>query len=64
MRIQCLNCGSGTFEIELSSADLDRAPVVALNCARCGKWTAVQRRPGGGIQIALDQVSNGPAPKD
>jgi hypothetical protein len=35
--------------------DFHRAPVVALTCPQCGKSTAIQHRPGGGIEVALDK---------
>ncbi len=55
MKITCLNCKRFEFEIDISSAEIQSAPVVALTCPECGKSTSIQERPGGGIEIALDK---------
>ena len=55
MRFACLSCSRFEFDVQLNDEDFKRAPVVALTCPACGRWTAIQQRPGGGIEIALDK---------
>ena len=55
MKISCINCQSHEFNIEISAMDFRLAPVISLTCPACGKSTALQERPGGGIEIALDK---------
>lgn len=55
MKINCMTCGSFTFDVELSEADFSRAPVITLTCPSCGKSTALQEREGGGIEVSLDK---------
>jgi uncharacterized protein YlaI len=55
MKITCMSCQRFEFEIDLSPSELKKTPVVALTCPECGKSTAVQERPGGGIEISLDK---------
>jgi len=54
MKIMCLSCKGFEFEIDISNAEIKSAPVVALTCPKCGKSTAIQERPRGGIEITLD----------
>jgi len=55
MKITCMSCKGFEFEVEVSEMDFQRAPAVALTCPQCGKSTAIQQRPGGGIEVALDK---------
>jgi hypothetical protein len=55
MIIKCLNCKKYEFDINISSFEVENAPVVSLTCPDCGKSTAMQKRDSGGIEIALDK---------
>jgi len=55
MKIACLNCQQTEFRIEILDLEIEQAGVVALTCPCCGKSTAIQKRPGGGIEIAIDK---------
>ena len=55
MKIKCLNCQACEFDIEVSDFELDHTKVVSLTCPSCGASTAIQKRPGGGVEIAIDR---------
>jgi hypothetical protein len=55
VKISCLSCKQFDFEIDVSTMEIESAPVIALTCPQCGKSTSIQERPGGGIEIALDK---------
>lgn len=55
MKIVCMNCQRTEFQIEVLDAEIEHAKVISLTCPSCGKSTAIQKRPGGGIEIMLDK---------
>lgn len=55
MKISCLNCNRADFQFELLGGEIENICVIAITCPNCGKSTAIQQRPGGGIEIALDK---------
>jgi len=55
MKIRCLDCAQFEFEVELDPQTLRHQPVISLTCPKCGASTAIQSRPGGGVEIALDR---------
>jgi len=56
MKIKCLSCQQFEFDIDVTENDVTlNAVVISLNCPTCGQNTAIEERPGGGIQIALDR---------
>ena len=59
MKIKCLKCQDCEFDIEISDFELDNTKVVSLTCPSCGSSTAIQKRPGGGIEIAIDRHLEG-----
>jgi hypothetical protein len=54
MRIKCASCRRTDFDVDINVAELQAIKVVSLLCPACGESTAVQQRPGGGIEIDLD----------
>ena len=55
MKIKCVNCQRTEFDVEISDAEVQSIKVVSLTCPACGESTAVQQRPGGGIEISIDK---------
>jgi transcription elongation factor Elf1 len=52
----CINCGRSQFSLNLDVLLANSGlPVASFACQHCGTNTAVQKRPGGGLEISIDQ---------
>jgi hypothetical protein len=57
VKISCLHCCEGQFNVEISEHELDAIGLLSFKCPYCAKSTAIQRRSGGGVEIAGDSHS-------
>jgi hypothetical protein len=51
----CVTCNQTQFSVSAHNIENDEVPIVTFGCPKCGAYTAVTKRPGGGILIGPDR---------
>jgi hypothetical protein len=55
LTFSCVTCNQTQFSVSAYNIENGEVPIVTFGCPRCGAYTAVTKRAGGGILIAPDK---------